>query len=88
MIMSEFVIQPVGQQIPAQPIEYVEDTVYGGLQAFWGRIRGECEEVFTPSQCQSLLGVRPTILEPQQYQEGIAWYWLVLIGVGIGKVVL
>lgn len=88
--MSMTVIQPLGQnqqRIQPQPIEQIPEQVYAGLQAFWQRARQECEQHFTPSQCQALLGVRPTMLEPGA-REGIAWYWLVGVGVVIGKVIL
>ena len=88
--MSIRVIQPLGQNqqaIQPQAIEQIQQQAYAGLQTFWEKIRQECEQHFTPSQCQSLLGVRPTMLQPEA-REGIAWYWLLGIGVVIGKVVL
>lgn len=88
--MSIRVIQPLGQnqqRIQPLPIEQIQQQAYAGLQTFWEKIRQECEQHFTPSQCRALLGVRPTMLEPSA-QEGIAWWKLVLIGVVIGKVVL
>lgn len=81
------VIQPVGQSIQPQPVMQIPQQAYTGLQNFWHRTRVECEKVFSPGQCQSLLGTRPTMLAPGE-REGLAWYWLVLIGVGIGKVIL
>lgn len=92
--MSQIVIegpQPLGQDpiVQPQPITYIEGKVYAGLQDFWQNAREQCEQRFTPAQCQALLGVRPTILEPfQRKADAIAWYWLVGIGVVIGKVVL
>ena len=88
--MSMTLIQPLGQNqqsIQPQPMEQIQQQVYASLQSFWLRTREECEKHFTPSQCQALLGVRPTMLEPGP-REGIAWYWKVLVGVAIWKVVL
>lgn len=88
--MSITVIQPVGQNstIQPQPITEIQQPVYAGLQVFWQRVRQECEQHFTASQCQALLGVRPTMLEPRPREEGLAWYWLVGVGLVIGKVIL
>lgn len=82
-------IQPMSQIIAAQPLTKIQGEVYGGLQNFWGRIRDECEEIFTPAQCRALLGARPTILSPVHpaRQEGIKWYWLVAFGFVVGKVI-
>ena len=90
--MSQIVVTPsLGQDqiVQPQPITYIEGQVYGSLQNFWQNVRGQCEQRFTPAQCQALLGVRPTILEPlHRRADAISWYWLVGIGVVIGKVVL
>lgn len=79
-------ITPLGQDVNVQPqrITDIPGQAYGGLQMFWQRTRQECEKRFTPSQCQALLGARPTMLQPDR--EGIAWYWLVAAGFVLGKV--
>ncbi len=79
-------ISPLGQEVNVQPerITEIPGQAYEGLQVFWQRARAECEKRFTPSQCQALLGSRPTMLSPEG--EGIAWYWLVGIGFILGKV--
>lgn len=88
--MSMTGIQSLGQEngniVQPYPVYDIPGQAYAGLQTFWQTVRDQCEQHFTPSQCQSLLGSRPTIL--QQDREGLAWYWLVGIGVVIGKVVL
>lgn len=87
--MSKTVVFPMlGQDdiVQPQPIVDIPGEVIGGLNAFWMKARSECEEIFTPAQCQSLLGLRPTILGSRE--EGIKWYVWLLIGVIVGKVVL
>lgn len=92
--MSYTVIEPLvrEQSVLAQPITEIQEQVYSGLQAFWGQVRQECEERFTPAQCRALLGARPTMLEPQPRApgraDGIAWYWLFGAGLFVGKVIL
>lgn len=90
--MSMQIIEGLGQTpeqaIQPVPITDIQAQAYAGLQMFWNRVREECEERFTPGQCQALLGVRPTILQPRRQDEGIKWYWWLLIGVGVGKVIL
>lgn len=86
--MSKTVILPIGQDdiIQAQPLVQIPEQVIGGLHAFWQKAREECEERFSPAQCQALLGLRPTILAPPE--EGIKWYVWLGIGVLVGKVIL
>ena len=74
--------------IQPQPITRIPGAAYAGLQVFWDRIRQECEQRFSPSQCQALLGVRPTMLEPSRPREGLPWYMSLGIGIVIGKVIL
>lgn len=87
--MSLSVVQPVGQEngniAQPYPVYDIPGQTYAGLQTFWQTVRDQCEQHFTPSQCQSLLGSRPTMLEQDQ---DLPWYLLVGIGVLIGKVVL
>lgn len=78
-------IETVEKIVQPQPITEIPQQAYAGLQAFWGKIRDECEERFTPAQCQALLGARPTILEPETH---LPWYVVFGIGVLVGKVVL
>lgn len=81
-------IIPLGQEVGVQPQRIVDipGEAYQGLQTFWQRTRQECEKIFTPAQCQALLGARPTMLQPAAEREGISWYWLVGIGFVLGKV--
>lgn len=81
-------ISPLGQEVGVQPQRIIDipGEAYQGLQVFWMRTRAECEKKFSRSMCQSLLGTRPTMLQPGELQGGIAWYWLVGIGFVLGKV--
>ena len=86
------IVSNLGQQqvVQAQPLVDMPGQTYAGLQVFWQKLRDECEERFTPAQCQALLGARPTILEPggQSYGGGLPWYMTLGIGIIIGKVIL
>ncbi len=75
-------------QVQAQPITDITGQAYAGLQVFWTKVREECEQRFSPSQCQALLGARPIMLEPSPADTGLPWYIMMGIGVVIGKVIL
>ena len=79
------VIQILGQDdqpAPATPPAPAE--LYGRLQAYWDEAFDLCAERFGEGPCHRLLGYGPTILEEKK----ISWYYWLIGGVLIGKVIL